>query len=84
MVQVLQLLEVLVLEELSPMVENSATHPLAHSLTPHRLLQPPSNHRVLPLKQERPVRRPMSLSPHLGTAPPLTPTPTPLTPVPGT
>ena len=85
-VQLLQLLEVLVLEELSPTVENSAIHPLALSLTRHRLLQPPSNHRVLPLKRERPVRRPTSLSPHLGTAPPLTPTPTPtpLTPAPGT
>ena len=84
MVQVLQLLEVLVLEELPPTVENSAIHPLAHSLTPHRLLQPPSNHRVLPLKRERPVRRPTSLSPHLGTVPLLTPTPTLLTPTPGT
>ena len=72
MVQVLQLLEVLVLEELSPTVENSVIHPLALSLTPPRLLLPPSNHRVLPLKRERLVRRPTSLSPHLRTVPPLT------------
>lgn len=63
------------LAEVSLTVASSVIHPLAHSLTPRHLLplSSPSNHsRVLPLKREPPERqRPTSLSPHLGTAPPL-------------
>ena len=77
MVQVLQLLEALVLVEVSLIVASLVIHQPAHTLTHHRLLplsSPPSNHsRVLPLKREPPEpRRPTSLSPRLGTAPPLT------------
>jgi hypothetical protein len=80
-VRVLQLPEVLA--EVSPMVASSEIHPLVHSLTLRHLLPllTQSNHRVLPLKQEQIVRRrATSLSPRLGTAPPLTVAP--LTPTP--
>ena len=80
----LQLLEVLVLAELSLTVASSAIHPVAHSLTPHPPPLSPSNHRVLPLKREQPVRQPTSLSPLLETAPLLTLTPLTPPPPPGT
>ena len=80
----LQLLEVLVLAELSLMVASSAIHPVAHSLTLHLPPLSPSNHRVLPLKREQLVQRPTSLSPLLETAPLLTLTPPTPPPPPGT